>query len=58
MGLIQADKIRYTKLIGGFLFDNGVDLAKEQDKEKVTNANNCSHRESTKTRKKGHQYDV
>lgn len=56
--LNQDDKIRLYKLIESFLFDNEVDIVKEQNKEKITNANNCPHYESTKTRKNGHKYGV
>jgi transposase-like protein len=56
--LNQEDKSRLYKVIEGFLFDNEVDITKEQDKEKVPIANNCPHCESTKTRKNVHQYRV
>lgn len=56
--LPEEDKVRLNKLIEGFLFDNEVDITKEQGKEKVAIANNCPHCESTKTRKNGHQYGV
>ena len=49
--LNQEDKSRLYKVIEGFLFDNEVDITKEQDKQKVAIANNCPHCESTKTRK-------
>ncbi|MFM2047789.1 MAG: hypothetical protein RI955_335, partial [Bacteroidota bacterium] len=51
-------KNRLYKVIEGFLFDNTVDITKEQNREKVAIANNCPHCESTKTRKNGHQYGV
>lgn len=56
--LNQEDKFRLYKVIEGFLFDNEVDITKEQTKEKVSIANNCPHCESTKTRKNGHQYGI
>lgn len=56
--LNEDAKIRLYKVIEGFLFDNEVDITKEQDNAKVTIANNCPHCESTKTRKNGHQYGV
>ena len=48
--LNQEDKLRLYKVIEGFLFDNEVDITKEQNKEKVAIANNCPYCESTKTR--------
>ena len=56
--LNQEDKSRLYKVIEGFLFDNEVDITKEQNKEKVDIANNWPHCEPTKTRKNGHQYGV
>lgn len=56
--LNQEDKSRLYKVIEGFLFDNEVDITKEQDNEKVAIANNCPHCKSTRTRKNGHQYGV
>lgn len=56
--LNQEDKFRLYKVIEGFLFDNEVDITKEQDREKVAVANNCPHCLSTKTRKNGFQYGV
>ena len=38
--LNQEDKSRLYKVIEGFLFDNEVDITKEQNKEKVDIANN------------------
>ena len=54
--LNQDDKSRLYKVIKDFLFDNEVDITKQQNEEKVAVANNCPHCESTKTRKNGHQY--
>jgi transposase-like protein len=56
--LKESDKLRLHKVIEGFLFDNDVDISKEQTKEKIANANNCPHCKSTRTRKNGHQYGV
>lgn len=56
--LNQDDKSRLYKVIEIYLFDNEVDITKEQHKEKVAIANNCLHCESTKTRKNGHQHGV
>jgi hypothetical protein len=41
----------YTKFIEGFLFDNELDITKEQNREKVAVPKNCPHCESTKTGK-------
>ena len=56
--LNSEDKSRLYRVIESFLFDNEVNITKEQDKEKVAIGNNCPHCESTKTRKNGHQYGV
>lgn len=56
--LTSEEKFRLHKLIEGFLFDNEVDITKEQTKEKAAIANNCPHCCSTKTRKNGFQYGV
>jgi transposase-like protein len=56
--LKESDKLRLYKVIEGFLFDNDVDISKEQTKEKIANANNCPYCKSTRTRKNGHQYGV
>lgn len=56
--LNDDEKHRLYKLIESFLFDNEIDLSKEQDKEKSSVANQCPHCESVKTRKNGFQYGV
>lgn len=56
--LHQDDKNRLSKLIEGFLFENEIDISSEQAKVKSSNANECPHCESKKTRKNGHQYGV
>lgn len=56
--LNKEDKSRLYKVIEGFLYDNEVDITKEQNKEKGSIANNCPHCESTRTRKNGHQHGV
>jgi hypothetical protein len=49
--LTQDDKSRLYKIIEGFLFNNELDITKEQNREKVAVPNNCPHCESTKTGK-------
>lgn len=56
--LNREDKFRLQRLIEGFLFDNELDITKEQIKEKSAMANNCPHCSSRKTRKNGHQHGV
>ena len=57
-GLNQDDKNRLYKVIEGFLFENEIDISSEQAKIKSSNANECPHCQSKKTRKNGHQYGV
>jgi transposase-like protein len=56
--LNQEDKTKLYKLIEGFLFENEIYLSSEQAKVKLSNANDCPHRDSKKTRNNGHQYSV
>ncbi|MFV0529861.1 MAG: hypothetical protein ACK5MD_00280 [Flavobacteriales bacterium] len=56
--LNEEEKHRLYKLIESLLFDNKVDIDKEQEASKQSLANSCPHCKSTKTRKNGHQYGV
>jgi transposase-like protein len=56
--LNDDEKHRLYSLIESFLFENDIDISKEQDKEKSSVANKCPHCESVKTRKNGFQYGV
>lgn len=56
--LNQEDKNRLYRVIEGFLFENEIDISSEQAKVKLSNANECPHCKSKKTRKNGHQYGV
>lgn len=56
--LNEEEKHRLYQLIETFLFDNKIDIDKEQEVSKQSVANSCPHCESSKTRKNGHQYGV
>jgi len=56
--LNQGGKNRLYRAIESFLFENEIDISSEQAKVKLSNANDCPHCESKRTRKNGHQYGV